>query len=258
MDRKEKCEEAMHSAWHKSKNVQDRIKRLEKVASEYPEYMHPLSDIADSYLEIDDIDNAMKTYQKIIDLKDTFESVWDNVLGKAYLFMDDLEKAIERLEEFEVNGHDYSNGLFIAFAYLKKGDRKKFEEQFDKWISEDLEKSFDQYDYKEYIKALFNKTESTFIENIWNKYYEKYSIMEPYKLYCELYKQHYVRPEFDEEDLDDENFEIPTKLSRSKFEELKVEYLYLDRKAMFGDANDAEYDRWSELKDLLFADIIFG
>jgi len=230
MGRKEKCEEAMRSAWDKSKNVRDRIKRLEKVVSEYPEYMNPLSDIAVSYLEIGDIDNAMKTYQKIIDLKDTFEFVWNNELGKAYLFTNDLEKAIERLEEFNVNGYDYDNGLFIAFAYLKKGDRKKFEGQFAKWISEDLEKSFDQYNYKEYIKALFNKTESTFIENIWNKYYEKYSNMESYKLYCELYKQHYIRSKIDDDEFDDEDIEIPAKLSRAKFEELKTEYLYLDRK----------------------------
>ena len=142
MDRKEKCEEVRHNAWYKSKNVQDRIKRLEKVVSEYIEYMTPLSDIAVSYLEIDDIGNAIKTYQKIIDLKDTFEFVWDNELGKAYLFMNDTKKAIEMLEEFNIHGYDYANGLFIAFAYLKKGDRKRFEEQFDKWISEDLEKSF--------------------------------------------------------------------------------------------------------------------
>jgi hypothetical protein len=82
--------------------------------------------------------------------------------------------------------------------------------------------------------------------------------MEPYKLYCELYKQQYMRSKIDDEGFDEENIEIPAKLSRAKFEELKTEYLYLDRKAMFGDADDPEYDRWFELKDLLFADVIFG
>ncbi|MDI6916531.1 MAG: tetratricopeptide repeat protein [Thermoplasmatales archaeon] len=254
MDREEKCKADRHNAWDKSKNVQDRIKRLEKVVSEYPEYMTALSDIAVSYLEIGDTEIAIKTYQKIINLKDTFESVWDNDLGIAYLFTNDIEKAIETLEEFNLHGYDYDNGLFIAFAYLKKGDRKRFEEQFDKWISEDLEKSFEQYEHREYINALFNKKETKFIEKIWNKYYKKYSNMDPYKLYCELYKQHYIRSKTDDED----DINIPAKLSRAEFEELKTEYLYLDRKAMFGDTDDAGYERWFELKDLLFADVIFG
>lgn len=257
MDHREKRKEARHDAWDKAKDTQDRIKRLEKVFSEYPEYMDPLSDIAVSYLKMDDVDNAIKTYQKVIDLKDTFDFVWRNDLGKAYLFTNDFENAIKKLEEFNVHGYDYHNGLFIAFAYLKKGDMEKFKEKFDKWISENLEKSFDQYNYEKYIKALFDKKEAEIIENRWNKYYEKYSNMEPYKLYCELYKQHYIRPELDEEEFDDEDFEIPAKLSRAKFEKLRAEYLYLDRKTMFGDPDDAEYDRYFELKDLLFADIIF-
>lgn len=263
MDREEECRNATHNAWDKAKDTQDRIKRLENVASEYPECMNPLSDMAVSYLEMDDIDNTIKTYQRIIDLKDQFKSIWDNDLGKAYLFLNNCEKAIEHLEYFEEHGHDYSNGLFIAFAYLKKGDKKKFNEKFDKWITEDLEKSFDQYDYRKKIKVLFNDKDSKYIEEIWDKYYEKYSNMEPYKLYCKLYKQYYPKSKFDEEELDDDDsdnddFEIPAKLSRHQFERLKAEYLYLERKTFFGDPDDADYDRFFKLKDLLFADITIG
>jgi len=100
-----------------------------------------LSDIAYSYLAIDDISNAVRIYQKIIDRKDRFEHVWDNELGEAYLFTKNYEKAIEILENSNVI--DYHQGLFLAFAYLKAGGRKKFKEQFDKWISENLEKSFE-------------------------------------------------------------------------------------------------------------------
>jgi len=256
MGREEKCVEARHNAWDKAKNVRDRIRKLEKVLSEYPEYMIPLSDIAVSYLEIDDTENAIRTYQKIIDQKDTFKLVWDNELGNAYLFTKDFEKAIKTLEKSTV--FDYSQGLFLAFAYLKNGNRKKFKEQFDKWISEHLEKSFEQHDYKKYIKALFDDDEARFIEEIWKKYYDKYSSKSPYQLYCELYRQYYIKPGVDEEEFDEEDFEIPAKLGRSKFEQLKAEYLYLDRRTMFGDANDAGYDRYFELKDSLFADIIFG
>ena len=42
------------------------------------------------------------------------------------------------------------------------------------------------------------------------------------------------------------DFEIPAKLSGSKFGKIKAEYLYLDRKTMFGDVRDADYDRFFE------------
>jgi hypothetical protein len=44
--------------------------------------------------------------------------------------------------------------------------------------------------------------------------------MEPYQLYCALYKQYYVRPGFEEDDFDDEDFEMPPKLSRSIYRRL--------------------------------------
>jgi hypothetical protein len=82
--------------------------------------------------------------------------------------------------------------------------------------------------------------------------------MDSYKLYCELYKQHYIKPHLDKEDIDDDDFEIPAKLNKAKFEELKMEYLHLDRKTMFGDLDDADYDRYFALKDLLFGDVVIG
>jgi len=45
----------------------------------YPEEMTILSDIASSYLDIDDIDKAVKTYRKIIELKDLLFA--DTVIG---------------------------------------------------------------------------------------------------------------------------------------------------------------------------------
>ena len=256
MDRKEKCKKARHNAWDKAKDVRDRIGRLKKVVLEYPEDMIVYSDIVVSFLEIDDTENAIKTYQKIIDQKDTFEHVWDNQLGKAYLFTKKFDKAVDTLEKSTV--FDYSQGLFLAFAYLKKGSREKFRQQFDKWISEDLEKSFEQSHYTKYIKTLFDKEELKFMKDVWNKYYEKYSSMSPYQLYCELYKQHYANLSIDDEDFFDDDFEMPAKLSRSQFEQLTTEYLYLDRKAIFGDMDDAEYDRYFEIRDLIFAHVIIG
>jgi hypothetical protein len=150
--------------------------------------------------------------QKIIDLKGTFERVWDNELGEAYLFTKDYDMAIEILENSQVIS--YHQGLFLAFAYLKVGDRKKFEVQLDKWISEN----------------------------------------------CELYKQYYIRHEFDDEDFEDDDFEIPAKLNRAQFEVLSSEYCYLDRKFMFSidEITEEEESKYFELKDLLFADITIG
>ena len=262
MDRHKKCEEETQEIWIKANDVQDRIKRLEKAALKYPEEMTILSDIASSYLDldIDDIDNAVKTYQKIIDLKDTFRLVWDTELGEAYLLTGNYEKAIEILENSSVT--DYQQGLFLAFAYLKAGDRKRFKEQFDNWILENLEHAFELGSYKQYIRALFSDEDAGFIEDAWDKHYEKYSSMDPYKLYCKLYKQHYIRPGFvfDEEDFEDDDFEIPAKLNKAQFEALSGEYCYLDRRMMFSidELSREEKDRYFELKDLLFADVTIG
>lgn len=254
MNRREKCEEERISAWDKSKNIQQRISNLKKVITKYPEFMTPYSDIAVSYLDTDDIENAVKTYQQIINKKATFKLIWDNNLGKAYLFTDNYPKAIETLKNSTVIS--YNQGLFLALSYLKNGDKKEAIDQFDKWISEDIEKSFEQYRYNKYLSTLLNDEEKILIENKWNEYERMYSSMEPYQLYCKLYKNHYLKSGMD--DIDDDDFEIPPKYNKNKFEELSNEYLYLDRKSMFGDdMNDSDYDRYFELQDLLFAETIF-
>ena len=256
MDSEKKCEEARRNAWDKAKDVRDRIQMLQKVVSNCPEYMIPYSDIAVSYIGIGKIENAIEVYQQIINLKDNFQHIWSNILGKAYLYTKRYDNAIETFEKSRV--FDYDQGFFLALVYLKKGGRKKFEEQFDKWISDDLEKSFNQHFYMKKIKALFNEAETKFINKVWDKYYKKYSNMDKYVLYCELYKQHYLKPCITDEEFDDDDFEMPEKLNRLKFENLSGEYLYLDRKTMFGDSNDDDYEKFFELRDLLFADIIYG
>lgn len=253
MNRDRDCNDATHRAWENAKDAQDRIHILEKTALGYPEYIQPLSDMAVSYLEMDEIDNAIDVYQRIIDLQDKFKTIWENDLGKAYLFLNDYEKAIEHLKRFEVIGYDHSNGLFIAFTYLKKGEINRFKRVFDKWISKDLDKSNRQYYYKKYIKALFNEEEIKIIENEWNKYSEILSNMTPYQRYCKAYEQYCDKLSIDDdeadggvydesdEEPDDDDFEIPPGLKISQFEELVDEYLYLDFKTMFGEASQEDY-----------------
>ena len=48
--------------------------------------------------------------------------------------------------------------------HISVGDRKKFRVQRDKWISENVEKTFQFYDYNKYIKALFSDEDAKFIE----------------------------------------------------------------------------------------------
>ena len=73
-------------------------------------------------------------------------------------------------------------------------------------------------------------------------------------------KQYHIKHRFDEEDFEDDDFEIPAKLNRAQFEALSSEYCYLDRRMMFSidEMTEEEKDRYFELKDLLFADIVIG
>jgi len=256
MDRDAQHDAARCNAWETATSVQERIHKLEQVAADYPEYMTALADIAASYLAMDDLDKARMTYQKIIDQQGTFAFIWDNELGKAYLFTNDAEKAIATLEQSEVISYD--QGLFLAFAYLKHGEQQQCATQFQRWIAEDLTRAFAQYSYDKYMKALFTEAEAQYIDNLWTTYAEKYTNMEPYQFYCALYKQYYVKPGLDADDFDDDDFEIPPKLSKATFETLTAEYLYLHRQSMFGHPDDATYERYDALRDLLFAETIFG
>jgi hypothetical protein len=224
------------------------------VIDEYPEFKSPLSDLAVTYIDINDEKNAIKTYQTIIDLKNKFVDSWDNKLGKAYLFAGDYDMAIKTIEGF--CGHDYSIWLYLAFAYLKKGSRDQFEKNFNKWIRDDLTKSFNYYKYQKDINLLFNEEDSVHIKNIWDQYNNKYSNMEPYQLYCALYKEYHMNI-----DIEDEDFEIPPKFNKTKFEELSREYSYIERQLMFIDEKDIDrekdLERWEELHDLIFANSIY-
>jgi hypothetical protein len=256
MDRDAQHDAARRNAWETATGVQERIHKLAQVAAEYPESMTTFADIAASYLAMDDLDKARTTYQHIVDHQRQFAHIWTNELGKAYLFTNDSGKAIATLEQSEVISYD--QGLFLAFAYLKHGEQQKCATQFQRWIAEDLTRAFGQYAYDKYIKALFNEEEAQYINDLWNTYHERYANMEPYQLYCALYKQYYVKPGFDEDDFDDEDFEIPPKLSKATFETLTTEYLALNRQVMFGHPDDAAYERYFALRDLLFAETIFG
>ena len=256
MDRDAQHDAARHNAWETATSVQERIHKLTQVAADYPESMTTFADLATSYLDMHDLDKARTTYQHIVDHQRHFAHIWANELGKAYLFTNDYGKAIATLEQSEVLSYD--QGLFLAFAYLKNGEQQKCATQFRQWIDEHLERAFAQYAYNKYMKALFTAEESHYIDTLWYRYHEKYEDMEPYQFYCALYKQHYLQPGFDADDIDDEDFEIPPKLSKATFETLTAEYLALDRKLMFGHPDDAEYEQYFALRDLLFAETIFG
>jgi hypothetical protein len=256
MDRDAQHDVARHNAWETATSVAERIHKLTQVAADYPESMTTFADLAISYLAMDDLDKAKTTYQHIVDHQREFTHVWTNELGKAYLFTNDAGKAIATLEQSAVISYD--QGLFLAFAYLKQGEQRQCATQFQRWIAEDLTRAFAQYAYDKYIKALFTEAEAQYIDDLWTTYAEQYTNMEPYQLYCALYKQYYVQPGLDADDFDDEDFEIPPKLSKATFEALTAEYLSLNRQVMFGHPDDATYERYFELRDMLFAETIFG
>ena len=71
-------------------------------------------DLAVSYLDMHDLDNARRTYQHIVDHQRHFAHIWANELGKAYLFTNDSAKAMATLEQSEVLSYD--QGLFLAIG----------------------------------------------------------------------------------------------------------------------------------------------
>src|SRR5215510_14035203 len=117
MDRDAQSNAARRNAWETATSVPERIQKLTQVAAEYPESMTAFADIAASYLAMDDLDNARRTYQHIVDHQRQFALIWANELGKASLFTNDYAQAIATLEQSEVISYD--QGLFLAFAYLK-------------------------------------------------------------------------------------------------------------------------------------------
>jgi len=256
MDREAQYDAARRNAWETATSVTERIHKLTQVVADYPESMTTFADLAVSYLDMHDLDNARRTYQHIVDHQRHFAHIWATELGKAYLFTNDSAKANATLEQSAVISYD--QGLFLAFAYLKYGEQQQCATQFQRWIAEDLTRAFAQYAYDKYMKALFNEEEIQYINDLWTTYAEQYTNMEPYQLYCAFYKQLYVRPGFDADDIDDEDFEIPPKLSKATFETLTAEYLALQRQVMFGHPDDTAYERYDVLRDVLFAETIFG
>ena len=67
-----------------------------------------------------------------------------------------------------------------------------------------------------------------------------------------------MQPGFEEDDFEEDEFAMPPKLSKATFETLAAEYLSLEKKSMFEDTDDAEYERYFALRDVLFAETIFG
>src|SRR4029453_405769 len=92
MDRDAQSDEARRNAWETATSVTERIDKLTQVATEYPESMITFTDIAASYLAMDDLDNARRTNQHIVDHQRQFALIWANELGKAYLFTNDYGK----------------------------------------------------------------------------------------------------------------------------------------------------------------------
>lgn len=267
------CIEDTFGVFDETENIPDRIKRLKKVAADYPEYIIPVSAIANSYVEMGDIDNMIIEYQKLINMWDTFEDSSEDELCKAYLLTNEYEKALKTIE----NSDDFSmeHDILYAFSSLKNGNRNEFKQKFDEWTSMFLEGVFAYNDYEKYIKILFDEDDSKFIKDVWKKYYDEYLKMDEYELYCELYKQAYGEEGYKEDDcmesenpvdgiaMNDDyvdlnlnlNYDIPPFLSRSGFLDLSAELHELNES--YEEHDNEERKRWVELQKT-FASVILN
>jgi hypothetical protein len=279
MGRENAARDAYSAAWRDARDVPDRIERLERVAAEHPGEMMVLSDLAASHLRMGDLEAAVRTHREIIDRRDTFEHVWDNVLGLSCMFTGDPARAIEVLEASAV--HCWEHGLHLALAYLMDGRWDRFEERFDEWVSGDLRRTYEFHQHGVVMEALLSAEDVTRVEEVWERYREGYQRMSHYERYLTFRSRHLgnigyadtedghaVRlegddgwyTEGDDEDLDDEGDEewdrepeIPVRLGEAEFYTLMDEYLRLDHRANVGDVDDEEWDRREELSGLLHA-----
>jgi hypothetical protein len=286
MDRERAAREAYSAAWRDARDVPDRIERLERVAAEHPGEMMVLSDIAVSHLQMGDLEGAVQTHREIIDRKDTFEHIRDNVLGLSYMFTGDAARAVEVLEASNV--HCWEQGLHLALAYLMDGRGDMFEERFDEWVSGDLRRTYEFHQHRKVMDALLSGEDVARVEEVWEGYREAYQRMSHYERYLTFRSRHLenigyadsedgqaVRlggdeewyTEDDEEDDGEGDGEgdeeedgewdwepkIPARLSEVEFYALMDEYLYLDHKANADEVDDGEWDRHEELSGLLHA-----
>jgi tetratricopeptide (TPR) repeat protein len=259
-DRRNACRQELMKAWTESDNDEQRIPVLKRIIKKYPKHMAPLSEMASAYLNINDIENALKIYAKIIENPSVFEDICLFTLGKSYLILNQTEKAIECFLSKDCCDED--QGLFLSFAYLKSGDSEKAKKLFDCWITEFAERAFKKYVYRKYFKPIFGESPNNMIIETWANYHKTYSEMASYDLYCLIYdqtdnKRRGAKPS-DDDYFDNSRTELPPKLTKSEFIRCSLEYLDIDRKFIHKNPLDKEaYERMDELRELIFADIIF-
>lgn len=253
--RQKNCKQELLTAWLNSTKDEQRIPVLKKIIKKYPEFMEPLSELASALLSVNNIEKAKHIYQQLIDRQSQFKDLSLFILGKAYLMLDQIDKAIECF--VSDNCIDEDKNVFLAFSFLKIGDKEKATSLFDKWISEYVERAFKLYSYRKYIEPIFGNHSNNVITESWANYHRTYSEMPPYDLYCLIYDQRKKYNEsHPEEDLSE--CSLQPKLSRSEFIRLSLEYLDIDRQYIYKEElTDDELKRMEELRDLIFADIIF-
>jgi hypothetical protein len=267
MGRDKEVMEACHEAWDEARDVPDRIERLRAVAGKHPGSMNVLCDIATSQVEMGDLEGARRTYREIVDGRKGFDTVWENDLGLAYMYLGDVPRALEALEAF--NGFSWDHGLHMALAHLMAGRRDEFEERFDRWMSEDLRRTCEAYGHRDVVRSLLGEGDAAYVEGLWAGYARGYEDMTPYERYLKVRGQHIAKlgceetedgevVELDPDPEDDWEPNVPRRLGEAEFYALMREYLYLERMANLDDLDDKGWKRYERLADVLWADTSIG
>jgi tetratricopeptide (TPR) repeat protein len=155
---------------------------IEKV----PEYAEAHFNLALCYVRMNDMDNAIPSLEKSIELKPDLTTAY-GILGEAYLGNKEFDKAINVLTkgvEFDQNNPSYYYSLGIAYCNLKKADEAI--EVLSK--AKELDETFSNVYYLLGVAYNMNGDKENTIEN-----FEKFIELEPNAPQIEMLKEHIER-----------------------------------------------------------------
>jgi tetratricopeptide (TPR) repeat protein len=153
------------------------IESFQLALKEDPNFVLALDDMAVSYRQLNDYDNAIKYYKKSLEIYPEGNFALMNI-GVAYTFKSDYKTAISYYEKLIQYHPDNAEGYFGAGKnyFMLKDDEKALDNLFLAHIIYTSENSEYAKDSEQLIGALYQKMKSENKEDLFKKIAEKNNI----------------------------------------------------------------------------------